>query len=93
MTIANNSNLPSNVVQLATQSIIDTLNGTNGAQRARMGGEIFASSYYGPIASISNAVSIVGIKIGTTTTTLDSLNIGIDQEPVVSATDITVILV
>lgn len=93
VTIANNSNLPSNVVQLATQSIIDTLNGTNGAQRARMGGEIFASSYYGPIASISNAVSIVGIKIGTTTPTLDSLNIGIDQEPVVSATDITVILV
>lgn len=93
VTIANNSNLPSNVVQLATQSIIDTLNGTNGAQRARMGGEIFASSYYGAIASISNAVSIVGIKIGTTTPTLDSLNIGIDQEPVVSATDITVILV
>ena len=93
VTIANNSNLPSNVVQLATQSIIDTLNGTNGAQRARMGGEIFASSYYGPIASISNAVSIVGIKIGTTTPTLDSLNIGIDQEPVVSAADITVILV
>lgn len=93
VTIANNSNLPSNIVQLATQSVIDTLNGTNGAQRARMGGEIFASSYYGPIASISNAVSIVGIKIGTTTPTLDSLNIGIDQEPVVSATDITVILV
>lgn len=93
ITIANNPNLPANIAQLATQAVIDTLSGTNGAQRARMGGEIFASSYYGPIASISNAVQIIGIKVGVTTPTLDSLSIGIDQEPVVSAADIAVILV
>lgn len=93
VTIANNSNLPANIAQLATQSVIATMSGANGAQRARMGGEIFASSYYGPIASISSAVQIIGIKVGVTTPNLDSLSLGIDQEPVVSASDITVILV
>ena len=93
ITIASNPKLPSNIVQLATQVVIDTLSGTNGSQRARMGGEIFASSYYGPISAISNTVQIIGIKVGAVTPTQDSLSLGIDQEPVVSASDITVILV
>lgn len=92
VTIASNPNLPANIAQLATQSVIDTLSGANGAQRARMGGEIFASSYYGPIASISNAVQIIGIKVGSSIPNQDSLTLGIDQEPVVSASDITVLL-
>lgn len=93
ITIANSPSLPANITQLATQVVINTLSGTNGAQRARMGGEIFASSYYGPIAAISSAVQIIGIKVGSVTPNLDSLSLGIDQEPVVSAADITVILV
>lgn len=93
ITIANSSSLPANIVQLATQATIDTLSGANGAQRARMGGEIFASSYYGPISALSSAVQIIGIKVGATTPSLDSLSLGIDQEPVVSASDITVVLV
>ena len=93
VTIASNPNLPANIVQLATQAVIDTLSGTNGSQRARMGGEIFASSYYGPISAISNTVQIIGIKVGSVTPNQDSLSLGIDQEPVVSASDITVLLV
>lgn len=93
VSIANSSSLPANISQLATQAVIDTMSGANGSQRARMGGEIFASSYYGPISSISQAVQIIGIKVGATTPSLDSLSLGIDQEPVVSAADITVILV
>lgn len=93
VTIANSPSLPANIEQLATQAVINTLSGINGAQRARMGGEIFASSYYGPIAAISSAVQIIGIKVGSGTPNLDSLSLGIDQEPVVSASDITVLLV
>lgn len=93
ITLANTPGLPSNIEDLAKQSVIATLTGTNGAQRARMGGQIFASSYYGPIASISNAVSIIGIKVGATTANLDSLAIGIDQEPTVAESDITVVIV
>lgn len=93
ISIANSPSLPGNISQLATQMVIATMSGSNGAQRARMGGEIFASSYYGPISSISSAISIIGIKVGTDSANLDSLPIGIDQEPVVSESDITVILV
>jgi uncharacterized phage protein gp47/JayE len=93
ITIANTPGLPSNIEDLAKQEVIATLAGTNGAQRARMGGQIFASSYYGPISSISTAVSIIGIKVGTVTANLDSLNVGIDQEPTVTESDITVVIV
>ena len=93
VTLANTPGLPSNIDDLTKQAVIATLTGANGSQRARMGGQIFASSYYGPIASISSAVSIIGIKVGAVSATLDSLSIGIDQEPAVAAADITVVIV
>jgi len=92
ITIANSPTLPGNIVVLTKQAVIATLSGTNGAQRARMGGEIFASSYYGPISAISSSVSIIGVKVGTTIANLDSLLVGIDQEPVVSESDISVVI-
>lgn len=92
ITIANNPTLPGNIVALTKQVVIATLSGTNGVQRARMGGEIFASSYYGPISAISSSVSIIGVKVGITIANLDSLLVGIDQEPVVSESDITVVI-
>lgn len=92
VTIANSPTLPGNIVALTKQVVIATLSGTNGAQRARMGGEIFASSYYGPISAISSSVSIIGVKVGTTIANLDSLLVGIDQEPVVSESDISVVI-
>uniref|UniRef100_A0AAU6W302 Baseplate protein J-like barrel domain-containing protein n=4 Tax=unclassified bacterial viruses TaxID=12333 RepID=A0AAU6W302_9VIRU len=91
--LANNPSLPSNIISLTKAAAINTLNGVNGAQRARMGGQIFASNYYAPIAAISSAVSIVGIKIGTTVADQDSISIGIDQEPNVTEENITVLLV
>lgn len=91
--LASNPGLPSNIVALTKAAVINTLNGVNGAQRARMGGQIFASNYYAPTAAISSAVSIVGIKIGTTAADQDSISIGIDQEPNVTEDNITVLLV
>lgn len=91
--IANSSALPANIVALTKAAIIATFNGTNGAQRARMGGQIFASNFYAPVAAVGTTVSIIQIKIGTTTATLDTINIGIDQTPTIAAADITVTLV
>jgi hypothetical protein len=91
--LANSPSLPSDIVALTKAAVIDTLNGTNGAQRARMGGQIFASNYYAPIAQISSAISIIGIKVGSVVADQDSLSVGIDQEPNVTEADITVILV
>ena len=91
--IANSAALPADIVNLTKAAIIATFNGTNGAQRARMGGQIFASNFYAAVASIGSAVSILQIKIGTTTATLDTVSVGIDQSPTIAASDITVTLV
>ena len=91
--IANNASLPSNIVALTKAAIIATFNGTNGAQRARIGAYIFASNYYASVASISSSVAILSIKIGTSTATLDQILVGIDQTPTISQSDISVTLV
>ena len=85
--------LPANITDLVKQSVVETFNGLNGFQRARIGSEIFASNYYGPIAQISNSVQVLSVKVGTTTATLDSVSVGIDQAPTVSMSDIEVTLV
>lgn len=85
------SSLPSNLQQLVRQSILDTFNGSSGSQsRERIGGVIFASSYYAGVAAISPSILILSIKVGTTTANADSLDIGIDQVPTLTALDIEV---
>lgn len=91
--IANSTALPANIIALTKAAVIATFNGTNGAQRARMGGQIFASNFYAPVAAVGSTVSIIQIKIGTSTATLDTVNVGIDQTPTISASGITVTLV
>lgn len=91
--IKNSSSLPANIVALTQAAIIATFTGANGAQRARMGGYIFASNFYAAVAQIGAFVSIVQIKIGTVTATLDQILVGIDQTPTIDADDIAVTLV
>lgn len=92
VTLRNSTSLPANISDLVKQSVIDTFNGLNGFQRARIGGEIFASSYYGPIAQIANSVQVLAVRIGTTLATQDSVLVGIDQAPTVTENDIEVAL-
>lgn len=92
VTLRNSSSLPSNIIDLVKQSVIDTFNGLNGFQRARIGGEIFASTYYGPIAQIANSVQVLSIKVGTATATLDSVGVGIDKAPTITPANVEVVL-
>lgn len=86
-----NPALPSNLQQLVRQSVLDTFNGVGGSQsRAHVGGVVFASSYYAGVTAISQSILILSIKVGTTTANADSLEIGIDQAPTLSALDIEV---
>lgn len=86
-----NPALPSNLQQLVRQSVLDTFNGVGDSQsRARVGGVVFASSYYAGVAAISPSILILSIKVGATTANADSLEIGIDQAPTLSALDIEV---
>lgn len=91
--LADNPSLPSNIVDLTKAAILATFTGANGAQRARMGGIIFASNFYAAVAQIDAAVSIIQIKIGTVTATLDQVAVGIDQAPTLDVDDIAVTLV
>lgn len=86
-----NPALPSNLQQLVRQSVLDTFNGVGNSQsRARVGGVVFASSYYAGVSAISPSILILSIKVGATTANADSLEIGIDQAPTLSALDIEV---
>ena len=91
--IANSPALPSTIIQDVKDAITATFTGENGAQRARIGGKIFASNFYAAVAQISPAVSILQIKVGLSTANLDSVDIGIDQSPTIDDANITVTLV
>lgn len=91
--IASNPGLPSNIVELTKAAIVSTFTGASGAQRARIGGLIFASNFYAGVASLGAFVSIVQIKIGTVSATLDQVSVGIDQSPTIDPDDIVVTLV
>lgn len=88
--IASNPLLPANIAELVKDAIADTFTGANGAQRARIGGKIFASNYYAAVSQISDVVSILQIKVGLVTANSDTVDIGIDQYPSLSDADITV---
>ncbi len=92
--LTNSSTLPSDVVSLVQAAIIARFNGTDGTTRERIGSEIFASRYYGAVSSVATNVSIVSILIGETSSPASTtLEMGIDQHPVISAANIAVTLV
>ena len=91
VTLQSNILLPSNIVPLVQQAIIAQFNGTNGNLRARCGALILASQFYGVVSAIGAEVEILSIFIGfTSTPASNSLQMGIDQEPTISAGNISV---
>lgn len=91
--LVNNPGLPPDIVAQVKSRVLATFVGSDGSQRARIGGTIFASSYYAGVASIASTVAIVQIKVGDTIANLDQLLVGIDQAPTLDVNDITVVLV
>jgi len=91
--LANNSALPSDIVDQVKAAIVSAFSGGDGGQRARIGSTIFASRFYAPISTLSSSVSILSVLIGTVTATLTSVTMGIDQAPTVTPSDITVTIV
>lgn len=91
--IANNPQLPSNIVALVQQAIIASFNGADGGTRARIGSTIFASRFYGNIVALGPTVSILSLLLGPTTPTLASYTVPINNTPTIDASNITVTLV
>ena len=93
VSLVNSALLPSNIVALVQAAIIARFNGTDGTTRERIGATILASRYYGAVVGVASAVSLLNILIGTTTSTLTQIAVGIDQRPTLSAANIVVTLV
>jgi uncharacterized phage protein gp47/JayE len=63
--IKNNSGVPSNALALMQQALVTAFAGeTPGIPRARIGSEIFASSYYSAIAMLGAWAQLISILIG-----------------------------
>jgi hypothetical protein len=90
--IVSSPSLPSDIIQQIKTAIINRFNGADGTARERIAGIVYASRYYSAIASLGD-IAIISILIGTSTPTLSSINVGIDQMPTLSALNISVTLV
>ena len=91
ITIAKNSLLPSNANQLIQNAVIKALTGTDGSTRQKMGDTIYASRFYSAISSISPLVQIIDVQIGKNgTANSHNITMGIDEMPVISASNIVI---
>lgn len=86
--------VPSDALSQIRDAIIAAFAGEDGGPRARIGSRILASRFYTPVATLGSWAQIVSIEIGTEPEppTLFEVVAQIDQVPVVSADDITLIL-
>lgn len=91
--IANNPQLPSNIIALVQNAIIAAFTGADGGTRARAGSLISSGRYYAGVIATNSNVSCESILLGPSTPTLTSYLMGIDQEPTISASNIAVNLV
>lgn len=91
--IATSTSLPANIVALTQAAIIAAFNGVDGSTRVRIGSLLLASKFYPGVIAIGPEVSVISILLGSSTATLTSQLIGIDQEPTVQISDINVTLV
>jgi hypothetical protein len=91
--IANVPNLPAGYVAMVQNAIIAQFNGQNGNARARIGSAILAAQYYAAVANLGNPFVLLSILVGTVTPTLTEVQVGIDQTPTITASNIMVTLV
>lgn len=92
VTLASSALLPANIVALVQQAIIAQFTGqTQGSLRERCAAQVLASRYFGPVQAIGTEVSILTITIGFNSGVGNaSLQMGIDQEPTITAANIAV---
>lgn len=92
--LANNSQLPSDITQRVKDAIAAGFNGTDGGARAQIGGRVYAGRYYAGVQALHAAVQIISISVGFTAAVGQTMvELGIDQLPTLSPTNITVELV
>lgn len=92
--IQNNAFLPSNIVQLVQNAVLESFNGLDGGSSVGIASTSYSGRYYANINAVNPNVNVIEVYLGTTinpSTLLVSL--GIDQLPTLSAANIAVNLV
>lgn len=91
VTIQQNTQLPSDVIAQIQAAIMSAFNGqVDGFARPRIGGAIYASSYYSIVSAVSSQINIISIQIGTSEANQNAVTMGIDQVPVIQQSGIQV---
>ena len=90
--VTNASSLPSNYATLINNAIIAQFNGQNGNTPAGIASLILASSYYAAILNAVPGVTLVSAFVGFASSPSGfDCQLGIDQEPTISAGNISVV--
>lgn len=91
--VQNNTLLPADYVTLIKNAILSAFVGGDNGPVARIGSKLSAGRYYAPVVAAAppgSAITPNSILIGTSSPTLTSVQMHIDQKPTLLASDITV---
>lgn len=88
-----NTALPGNINELIRNAILKAFHGEDGGLRARIGGTVFASRFYGAISALDSRLEIVSIQVGLNSPNANSVSVGIDQVPVLNTSLISIVQV
>ena len=91
--LAGGVGVPSTAVADVQAAIVAGFDGATGAQRVAIGGTVYASSLFASVGAVGDWVKIVGITVGLTEQPADpTVQVGVDQIPVLSAATISVVV-
>ena len=94
VTVANSAQVPTNALAQIQTAVLNAFTGADNGTRARIASTLYASRYYAGVAGLGAWAQIVSIQIGLAGGALgNSLTMGINQVPTLSAANITLSLV
>ena len=92
--IQNNPLLPSNIVALVQNAIVQSFNGLDGGTAVTINSTSYSGRYYANINAINPNVNVIEVYLGLTASPSTLLvSLGIDQLPTLSTSNISVTLV
>jgi hypothetical protein len=91
--LAANAALPSNIIALAQQAVLDAFNGADGGERARISDTIYSGRFYAGLYALNANVNVLSLYVGSATVPSTTAQpIGIDQVPTLAIGNIAVTL-
>jgi hypothetical protein len=93
VTITNSAAVPSDAQDRIRAALVSAFSGADGGARARIGGTLYASRFYAPVALLGSWAQVVSIKIAKGAgSAADNISMDIDEAPTLADGDITVVL-